>query len=97
MTHIEKRLVEIESSLNDETGFPLTNRDATDLAFLVAALRLCRTALFQLTNEADGFLSHADPMTHGITNMQVFNLRINESKDCLAALERLAKGEGEST
>lgn len=46
-------------------------------------------ALERLANEASGFLSMADRSTHGVTNMNVLRLRIDEAR---AAIKK-ARGE----
>ena len=42
-----------------------------------------REALNSLANEAAGFLHCADAMQHGVTNMQVFQFRIDEARAAL--------------
>lgn len=46
-----------------------------------------REALKSLANEADGFLQCADAMHHGVTNMRVLSMRINEARDALEGKE----------
>jgi len=50
---------------------------------LLADRENLREALKKLTNESQGFLSMADMHTHGYTNMQVLDLRINEARAAL--------------
>lgn len=44
-------------------------------------------ALRSLTNEAKGFISMADSNSHGVTNVRVFQLRIDESTALLKRFE----------
>lgn len=69
--------------MNDENciGCGMLNNENTALAKKNARLR---EALKSLANESDGFLQSADAMQHGVTNMQVLWMRINEAR---AALE----------
>lgn len=46
-----------------------------------------RVALNKLANESEGFLIMADLATHGITNINVFNQRIQEARAILAETE----------
>ena len=49
-----------------------------------------RKALNSLANEASGFLHCAYAVQHGVTNMRVFQLRIDEAR---AALRKHGRGE----
>lgn len=49
---------------------------------------LALAALIKLIAEASGFLSMADPQAHGITNMNVLQMRLAEAK---AAVTRITK------
>jgi hypothetical protein len=46
-------------------------------------LEQLRDALWKLRNEATGFLSMADQERHGVTNMRVLKLRIDEATHAL--------------
>lgn len=50
---------------------------------LVERVRELEGALLRLSNEAHGFLSMADRETHGVTNMNVLRLRIDEARAAL--------------
>ena len=48
-----------------------------------------RSALMRLANEASGFVSMADPNTHGHTNIAVLKLRIAEARAALGGETKL--------
>lgn len=46
-----------------------------------ATIAQLKETLHELTCEAQGFLSQADPMTHGVTNIQVLMQKIEKARE----------------
>lgn len=62
-------------------------KDLDANARLIAAAPDLLDALQILTNEAQGFMSQALAETHGVTNMRVLSLRIDEARIAIAKAE----------
>ena len=83
---------------NEDADWSFVEHARSDIPSLCQALRESRTALdasrkrtreleerlLRLANEAHGFLSMADRETHGVANMNVLRLRIDEARAALA-------------
>lgn len=53
------------------------------LTAATAKVEKLREGLRKLANEASGFMSMADPADHGVSNMNILNMRINEARALL--------------
>jgi hypothetical protein len=74
-------------SEDDGQTWDLSRNDQAALTALIMSHAELLSALRQLSNEAAGFLSMADPFAHGNTNIAVLSERISEARAAIAKTE----------
>lgn len=89
LNEIANRTEELERRFREE--FAMRDRyKAQSNSWREKALDLYES-LVKIANEAAGFVSMADPMNHGITNIRVLQTRIREASAAIAKAEGRAE------